>query len=134
MEENNNNNSANNNESPYSAPQAASTAFDAEDLDKNKSLGIVMAIFPILFFLPLIMDDRKNSKFLKFYMNTELCITVLYALSGIIQTILKNIPIIGWFAWLVPTAIFVFHLITFIYVIQLNGKKVPILGEITILK
>lgn len=43
--------------------------FDQEDLNKNKTNGILMAIIPILFFLPLVSNDMKNSAFLKFRAN-----------------------------------------------------------------
>ncbi|MBS1404351.1 MAG: hypothetical protein HPZ99_04770, partial [Oscillospiraceae bacterium] len=43
--------------------------FSQEDANANKGMGILMSVFPFLFFLPLVVKKKKNSEYLKFRAN-----------------------------------------------------------------
>lgn len=109
--------------------------FDQNDVNTNKGLAIGMAIVPVLFFLPLVMEDKKSSAFLKHVANQTLLMFILGAASTIIMTILAIIPIIGWIIdILLPIAIFVFWIINIVNAAQANGKSLPFIGNIEIIK
>jgi uncharacterized membrane protein len=109
--------------------------FDQNDVNTNKGLAIGMAILPVLFFLPLVMEDKKNSAFLKHTANQTLLIFILGVASGVICTILAFIPIIGWLIdLLLPIAIFVLYIINIVNAVQANGKSIPFIGNIEIIK
>lgn len=108
--------------------------FDEADVSDNKVLAILMVIFPILFFLPLVMDDKKNSAFLKFYANQALVYLIAGAATGVITSVLSVI-IIGF---IVGPVLGIF--LTVCWIILLIGackgeaKVMPLIGKITILK
>ena len=45
--------------------------FSQEDANANKGMGILMSVFPFLFFLPLVVESQKNSEYLKFRARSE---------------------------------------------------------------
>lgn len=106
--------------------------FDAEDVQKNKGLGIVMAIFPVLFFLPLVMNDKKDSAFLKYYVNTILGLFIV----GTVITVCSRlgIPFLSVIAGIASIPYAVFDIMAIIYIAQGEGKKVPLFSEINIIK
>jgi hypothetical protein len=57
-----------------------------EDIEKNKALAIIGYILPILFFIPLLNDQSKNSPFAKFHANQQLVLLIASLLSGLILT------------------------------------------------
>jgi len=109
--------------------------FDQNDVNENKGLAIVIAIFNILFFLPLVMDDKKNSVYLKHVANQTLIMAIVGIASGVVMGILAAIPVIGWIiGLLLPIAIFVFYIINIVNAAQANGKSLPLIGTIEIIK
>lgn len=109
--------------------------FDQEDVNKNKTNGILMAIIPILFFLPLVSDDMKNSAFLKFRANQTLIYLLAAIAVNICGWILKYIPYVGGIlSWALSIAVFVLYVINIVYAANGNGKKLPLIGGIEILK
>jgi uncharacterized membrane protein len=107
---------------------------DQSDVEKNKALAIVGYIFPILFFLPLVMEQSKNSPFAKFHANQQLLllitafgVQVIGVLTMIILIGLVILPI-GW------TFILVCVIMGVINAANGQMKKLPLIGNFTILK
>lgn len=73
--------------------QSAQSTFSNEDVQKNKLLTAVCYLFPILFFLPLLVD--QNSSYCRFHANQSLIWLVFDAILGIMIGILHLIPILG---------------------------------------
>ncbi|MFW5885357.1 MAG: hypothetical protein ACOCUF_03975, partial [Patescibacteria group bacterium] len=84
--------------------QAQATAEEKQGQDQQSPQGavannakvwsIVGYILPILFFLPLVMEDLKSNKYSKFHANQQLVLL----LTGIAVNIVGGIiPILGWF-------------------------------------
>jgi len=61
--------------------------FDQADVEANKTLAILMVIFNIVFFLPLVMEDKKDSAYLKFYANQALFMLLVNLIPGLGQTV-----------------------------------------------
>lgn len=109
--------------------------FDQEDVSKNKTNAVLMAVFPILFFLPLVSDGMKSSAFLKFIANQSLICLICSAASGIAGAILGLIPILGAIlAGLLSLAVFVLYILNIVNAAQANGNKLPFVGDISIIK
>lgn len=109
--------------------------FDQEDVSKNKTTAILMTVFPILFFLPLVSDGMKSSAFLKFIANQSLIYMICGAASGVAGSILSLIPILGAIlAAVLSLAIFVLYILNIVNAAQANGNKLPFVGDISIIK
>ncbi len=109
------------------------TTTDLKDVEKNKTMAIVGYIFPILFFIPLLSDESKNSPFAKFHANQQL---VLLIISVVVFTIGGIIPIIGWFL-IIPIGSIVGLVLAIMGIINaVDGKmkKLPMIGSIDIIK
>lgn len=104
--------------------------FDEQDIAKNKGLGILMSLFYFLFFLPLVMEDRKDSAYLKFRANQSLVLFI----CGIACNIIAKIPYIGFVGSIASLLVGILGIINLVYAIQGSTKKTPIIGEIVILK
>ena len=115
-------------------PPAAAPVAEKSDVDANKALAIVGYIFPILFFLPLVMESAKNSPFAKFHANQQLMLLItafaVQVIGGITIFILVGLLIlpVGWIFCLVCAIMGVIN--------AANGqmKKLPLIGGFTILK
>ncbi|MGN1090067.1 MAG: DUF4870 domain-containing protein [Huintestinicola sp.] len=104
--------------------------FSEQDVSDNKGLGILMGFFDFLFFLPLVMGEKKNSEYLKHRANQSLIVFI----CGIISGVVGKIPLIGWIVGgVIGLAVFVLWLINFINACQGNGKELPFIGQIKIL-
>lgn len=101
---------------------------DKQDVDRNKGLGIVISLFPVLFFLPLIMEDRKSSQYLKFRANQSL---VLFA-TAMVCTIVGKIPLIGFIGGIAGFIVGVVSFVNFIMSCLGSTTKIPIVGDIVI--
>lgn len=109
------------------------TVFDPQDVETNKNMVLLTAIIqifiPILFFLPLVCC--KDSQFGKFYANQGLLLLLLYVCSSV----LNIIPILGTIAYVViGIATFVFSIMNAVNVKQVNGKTIPFVGSIELIK
>ncbi len=71
----------------------AQAAFAPADIEKYKVMGILPYIFPILFFLPIVMD--KNSAYCKFHANQQLTWFIVTFIVQLISIILAFIPVLG---------------------------------------
>ncbi|MDD7428456.1 MAG: hypothetical protein SOU50_02045 [Oscillospiraceae bacterium] len=106
--------------------------FDREDVRENKGVGILMAVFSFLFFLPLIAGNMKNSSYLKFRANQSCIVFLGSAISGIIG----KIPIIGLIGSLLGIVFLVYTIINIVYAAteETQGKPLPVIGSIEIIK
>ncbi len=114
--------------------------FAPEDVQKNKVFG-VLAYFGILFLVPLLA--AKDSAYAKFHANQGLVLFILSLalsiVSGIISAILAFIPFTGWIiASLIATAVsivcLIFMILGIVNACSGEAKKLPIIGNIQILK
>ena len=108
------------------APVPAPTTSN-DDIEKYKTIA---AVSYILFFIPLLMEGAKESKFALFHANQSL-ILLIVAIAG--NVILGIIPVVGWMiAPLFGIAVFVLWVMGLLN--ALNGKMqpLPILGGFNI--
>ena len=98
------------------------------DAEENKLITI-LCYFGILFLIPYLV--KQDSQFVKFHSNQGLVLFLFSLISGIAS----KLPFIGW---IIGLACGIFVLVCFILGIVnvCNGdmKKLPIIGEIEILK
>jgi uncharacterized membrane protein len=104
------------------APKVA----QSEDIEKNK-VNAVLSYFGILIIIPLLSDDAKKSPYAKFHMNQGLVLTIAGFLSGLVVWI----PVLGW---ALGIALFVIWIMGVIGAVQGEMKKVPLLGNIELIK
>jgi uncharacterized membrane protein len=108
--------------------QNEQVVYTQEDIDTNKTMGII-AYF--IFFLPLLVEPAKNSPYAKFHVNNM----VLIILGNIAIWIIGLLPLLGWLAAFVGgIALFVFWIIGLIGAINGEAKKLPLIGDIVIIK
>ncbi|MDD3608012.1 MAG: hypothetical protein PHQ20_04455 [Candidatus Moranbacteria bacterium] len=101
--------------------------------DTKKIWGVVGYIFPILFFVPLIMDDLKTNAYSKFHANQQL---VLLLVAIVINIIGGVIPILGWFI-ILPIGWIILVILAIMGVINASKettKPLPIIGGIHLIK
>lgn len=103
--------------------------FSQEDANANKGMGILMSVFPFLFFLPLVVENQKNSEYLKFRANQSL---IIFGCS-VACSILNYVPIIKYISGIISLVVFVFAIINLVYACQANDKTLPLIGDIKIL-
>lgn len=114
------------------APENAPKAGNA-DAEKNKAMAIVGYIIPLLFFIPLLSEESKNSPFAKFHANQQLVLLISAVIVNIVGTI---IPILGWFI-ILPLgciALLVIAIIGIINAAKGEMKKLPVIGGFEIIK
>ena len=101
--------------------------------DAKKLWGIVGYIFPILFFIPLVMDDLKSNSYSRFHANQQLVLLLAAVIVNIVGGI---IPILGWFIILPLGTIFLIVLVVMGIINVINDKKksLPLIGRIEIIK
>ncbi|MDD5489153.1 MAG: DUF4870 domain-containing protein [Candidatus Moranbacteria bacterium] len=99
---------------------------DPQDVEKNKAMGIVGYIIPILFFIPLV-TDAKNSPFAKFHANQQLNLLLAAVVVNIVGGI---IPFVGWFILLPLGTIFliVVAIMGIINAAKGDMKALPLIG------
>ncbi|SHJ75897.1 Uncharacterized membrane protein [Clostridium amylolyticum] len=102
--------------------------FTKEDIEQNKVMGVLAYI---LFLIPLLA--AKDSPFAKFHTNQGLLVFLAALAVNIVGAI---IPFIGWLL-ILPLgnlAVFVLGIIGIINAINGKAKKLPIIGNIEIIK
>jgi uncharacterized membrane protein len=110
------------------APEASQAS--SADAEKNKAMGIVGYIVPILFFLPLI-SEAKDSPFAKFHANQQLLLLITWMAVSIVGGI---IPFLGWFVPLGSICCVVLMVMGIINASKGELKELPVIGGISILK
>lgn len=96
------------------------------DVEKNK-INAVLSYLGILIIVPLLSEDAKKSDFAKFHLNQGLVLLI----AGVIGNVVFWIPLFGW---ALGIAFFVIWLIGIIGAIQGEKKKIPLLGDIKLIK
>jgi len=104
-------------------PNSPNASPGSDDVSKNKGMAIIAAIFPILFFVPM-LTDAKHSPFAMHYANRSLLLLIPWF-------ILWFIPIIGWILNLV---LVVFWVIGIIGAASGELKPLPLVDKLIILK
>lgn len=102
--------------------------FTKEDIEQNKIMGVLAYI---LFLIPLLA--AKESPFAKFHTNQGLLVFLAGLAVNIVGAI---IPFIGWML-ILPLgnlAVFILAIMGIINAINGKAKKLPIIGNIEILK
>lgn len=107
-------------------PQEPQQVADAADIEKNK-LNAVLSYLGILIIVPLLSEDAKKSPFAKFHLNQGLVL----AIAGVVGGAVFWIPLIGWAAGI---AFFIIWLIGLLGAINGEMKRVPLLGNIELIK
>lgn len=113
--------------------------FSPEDIQSTKGLAI-LSYLSILLIVPLLVN--KDSAFTKFHCNQGLVLAILSILGGIAigiaRAILHNIPLIGWIVssllGLIPLLFLALAIIGIINAAQGQAKRLPVIGNIEILK
>jgi uncharacterized membrane protein len=112
--------------------QTAAPQGGQSDAEKNKAMGIIGYIIPILFFIPLI-TDAKNSPFAKYHANQQLNLLLAAIVVNVVGGI---IPFIGWFIILPfgSIALIIFAIMGIINAAKGEMKPLPLIGGINIIK
>jgi uncharacterized membrane protein len=109
--------------------------FDKKDIEENKTMAL-LAYLSILVIVPIL--TAKGSKYAMFHVNQGLLLAVAEIVVGAAIGILAFIPVVGMIASLVGGIIGLVALILAILGIMsvVNGqaKKLPVIGDITIIK
>lgn len=105
--------------------------FTQEDIEDNK---VMAALAYILFFLPLIVCPE--SAYGKFHANQGLVLLIVSVAGSIVLGIISAIiPFIGWIAQLIfSLAVLAFAILGIVNALNGKANKLPLIGEITILK
>ena len=109
--------------------------FDEKDVSDNKGLAVLMVLTG-LFFIPLLMEEKKRSPYLMFYANQLL----LFFLSSVILCFSSTMLTAMTFGILffVPFIVLIYLLIAWIILIvgvcSGEASKLPIAGDIVIIK
>ena len=112
------------------APKAPNSS---QPTDNKKLWGVIGYIFPILFFVPLIMDDLKTNAYSKFHANQQLFLLLVAIVINIIGGV---IPIVGWFI-ILPIGWIILVILAIMGVINASKettKPLPIIGGIHLIK
>ena len=117
-------------EQPKTTPQSGQSGTPA---DTSKLWGIIGYIIPVLFFIPLVMEDLKTNSFSKFHSNQQL---VLLLAAIVVNIVGGVIPILGWFI-ILPIGSIVLLVLAIIGIINAakgEQKPLPLIGGIAIIK
>lgn len=106
--------------------------FDSKEIADNKLIDVLMALFPVLFFIPLVAGRMKYSPYLRFRSNQA---AILFLIQVVLLILGKVIGWISLFASVLKILNFVFlvfFLINLFNAISGNSRKMPLIGEIKI--
>ncbi len=102
------------------------------DAEKNKAMGIIGYILPILFFIPLV-TEAKNSPFAKYHANQQLNLLLAAIVVNVVGSI---IPIVGWFIILPlgSLGLIILAIIGIINAAKGEMKPLPLIGGFNLIK
>ena len=101
-----------------------------KSIEKNK-MNAVLSYIGILILVPLLSEEAKKSPYAKFHMNQGLVLLV----SGIALGVISIVPVLGWLVGFVGSiALFVIWIMALIGAVNGEMKRVPILGDIELIK
>jgi uncharacterized membrane protein len=116
--------------SPTPIPTPAPTPAASGD-QNNKLWAILGYIIPILFFVPL-LGDQKNNPYVRWHANQQLDLLLFWI---VVNVVLPMIPLLGWA--LIPIA-YIFGLVLMIMGIMnaqsSDHKRLPLIGKLELLK
>ncbi len=69
-----------------------------EEVSSGKTMAIIAYL---IFFIPLLMDDMRNNKFVMYHTEQAIALFILNIVLGIVATITCGIGLILYIAWLV---------------------------------
>lgn len=114
---------------------------EKKDIEANK---LMAALSYLLFFLPLVTEPAKTSKFARFHSNQGLLYLILYIIVIIITQIIYAILwrafswgffwIFSLIDWLLYVAVAVLGIISAFNAYNGKRNKLPLIGKITIIK
>ena len=117
-------------ENKEQAPEAKAGGGESSDAGSAKAFGIIGYIIPILFFLPLVMEDSKNNPFAKFHANQQLTLLLYWVAINVIAII----PILGWIVWFFGWIFgLVLAVMGIVNVSNDKQKELPLIGGISLL-
>lgn len=116
---------------PQYAPVQPQVVFDQADVDKNKWIAIFVFIMPYFFFIPMMMEDRRDSEFVKFYVNQIFLCMIFFFMC----TLVNIIPILGWIAFAVASVFFLVNwIISIVSICKGKARQFPFFGHIKLVK
>ena len=91
-----------------------------EEIQQGKTMAIVAYL---IFFIPLLMDDMKNNKFVMFHTEQSIVLLILNIAAGILGTITCGIGLVLYIPWVVLLIMGIMN--------AANGevKVLPIIGQ-----
>lgn len=69
-----------------------------EEIQQGKTMAIIAYL---IFFIPLLMDDMKNNKFVMFHTEQSIVLLILNIAAGIIGTITCGIGLVLYIPWII---------------------------------
>jgi len=118
------------NQQSESQPKQQNTGKPA---DVKKLWGILGYIIPILFFIPLVMEDLKTDPYSKFHANQQLNLLLAAIVVNVVGGI---IPFLGWFI-ILPIGSIVLIVLAIIGIVNVakdKQKPLPIIGGFHLIK
>ena len=111
--------------------------FDPRDVEENKAIaGLSYLGYGVLFFLPMLACPKSH--FARFHANQALVVLLASVVLSIANSVLSIIPFLGrifsWVFWLVMLGVLALWILGMIQAFQGQGKELPIIGSIQILK
>ncbi len=97
-----------------------------QDVEKNK-VNAVLSYLGILIIVPLLSEDAKKSEYAKFHMNQGLVLLIIWVVGGFVFWI----PLLSWLA---AIAAFVLWVMGIVSAAQGTMKKLPIIGDVNLIK
>lgn len=101
--------------------------YEPSDIEANKLFAILAYLGPLVF-VPIFA--ARNSKFAKFHANNGLVIFIVWILSNI----LRVIPIVKHFVWIISILIAIVDIIGLVQAIKGEAKPMPVISDIKIIK
>lgn len=91
-----------------------------EEIQQGKTMAIISYL---IFFIPLLMDDMRNNKFVMFHTEQSIVLLILNIAAGIIGTVTCGIGLILYIPWLVLLIMGIMN--------AANGevKPLPVIGQ-----
>ena len=103
-------------------------AADTLDVDQNKPFAIIGYIIPILFFIPMLAE--KKSPFGMFHAKQQLNLLIF----SLVISVVWKMPFFGWSAPILGVCFIILVIIGIVGAANGEMKKLPIIGDITILQ
>lgn len=101
--------------------------YEPSDIEANKLFAILAYLGPLVF-VPIFA--ARNSKFAKFHANNGLVIFIMWILCNI----LRVIPIVKHFVWIISILIAIVDIIGLVQAIKGEAKPMPVISDIKIIK